>query len=489
MRLSIFWRLVLTYLIIIAVMAGVNVYALLQIRQLSGLSAEMASQHYPEIETAKRLLASFYDQVQSQKKYLAVHAATFLEHFDQETKEFQHVVAYQYGKESSLQGQQLLKEVERLQQQQIALFHAHLSPAASESSDHGSTYDVRMEAIADRMSSTLESYIGLHEAQISVGLNESRASSVQAEAVTEQLVLVALLFGLGLAAVASYNILRPLRQLQAHIKEIGQGHFPAPFQIRAPSELRELGETVNWMGKQLQQLDDIKSEFLAHVSHELRTPMASIQEGTHLLLDEIPGPLTQDQRTTLRIMADSSRRLMHLISTILDLSKMEAGMMEYRFAPTDLKKVAEVSVNKIRLLADAKHVQLLIEAPKERHWVKADAARIEQVLDNVLSNGLKFSAEGTVVKLTMAPSAQDGFLFVSVSDAGPGIPPEELPHIFDRFYQGRTKAKRAAMGSGLGLALAKRVVEAHGGRIWAESEVGKGTTIRFCLLLTRAGGA
>jgi two-component system sensor histidine kinase GlrK len=488
-RLSIFWRLVLTYLIIIAVMAGVNVYALLQIRQLSGLNAEMASQHYPEIEAAKRLLASFYDQVQSQKKYLAVHAATFLEHFDQETKEFQRVLAYQYGKESSLQGQQLLKEVERLQQQQIALFYAHLSPVSSGPSDYGSSYDVRMEAIADRMSSTLESYIGLHEAQISVGLNESRASSVQAEAVTEQLVLVALLVGLGLAAVASYNILRPLRQLQAHIKEIGQGHFPAPFQIRAPSELRELGETVNWMGKQLQQLDDIKSEFLAHVSHELRTPMASIQEGTHLLLDEIPGPLTQDQRTTLRIMADSSRRLMHLISTILDLSKMEAGMMQYRFAPTDLKRVAEVSVNKIRLLADAKQVQLLIEAPKERHWAKADAARIEQVLDNVLSNGLKFSAEGTVVKLTMAPSVQDGFLFVSVSDAGPGIPPEELPHIFDRFYQGRAKAKRAAMGSGLGLALAKRVVEAHGGRIWAESEVGKGTTIRFCLLLTRRGGA
>lgn len=489
MRLSIFWRLVLTYLIIILVMAGVNVYALLQIRQLSGLSAEMVSHHYPEIEAAKRLLASFYDQVQSQKKYLAVHAATFLEHFDQETKEFQHALAYQYGKESSLQGQQLLKEVERLQQQQIALFHAQLSPAASDSADSGSSYDVRMEAIADRLSSTLQSYIGLHEAQISVGLSAARASSLEAEAVTEQLVLVALLFGLGLAAVASYNILRPLRRLQAHIKEIGQGHFSASLQIRAPSELRELGETVNWMGKQLQQLDDIKSEFLAHVSHELRTPMASIQEGTHLLLDEIPGPLTQDQRTTLRIMADSSRRLMHLISTILDLSKMEAGMMEYRFAPTDLKKIAEVSINKIRLLADAKHVQLLIEAPAERHWVKADSARIEQVLDNVLSNGLKFSREGTVVKLTMVPNVQDGLLCVSVSDAGPGIPPEELPYIFDRFYQGRTKAKRAAVGSGLGLALAKRVVEAHGGKIWVESEVGKGTTVRFFLLLTRPGGA
>ena len=300
---------------------------------------------------------------------------------------------------------------------------------------------------------------------------------------------MALLFGLGLAAVASYNILRPLRRLQAHIKEIGQGHFQASLQVKAPSELRELADTVNWMGKQLQQLDDIKSEFLAHVSHELRTPMASIQEGTHLLLDEIPGPLTQDQRTTLRIMADSSRRLMQLISTILDLSKMEAGMMEYRFTPTDLKKVAEVSVNKIRLLADAKHVQLIIEAPQERQWVKADSARIEQVLDNLLSNGLKFSPEAAIVKLVMTPKLEDGFMFVSVTDSGPGIPASEIPHIFDRFYQGRAKAKRASMGSGLGLALAKRVVEAHGGKIWVESEVGKGTTVRLFLVLTRPGGA
>ena len=94
----------------------------------------------------------------------------------------------------------------------------------------------------------------------------------------------------------------------------------------------------------------MKTEFLAHVSHELRTPMASIQEGTHLLLDEIPGPLLQEQRTTLRIMADSSRRLIHLISTILDLSKMEAGMMEYRIVPVDLQRIGDISINKVRLL-------------------------------------------------------------------------------------------------------------------------------------------
>jgi len=486
-RLSIFWRLVLTYLVIIGVMGAVNVYALLQIRNLADLSSEVVSRHHPEIESAKHLLASFYAQVQSQKKYLAVPAATFLESFDEETKEFQHALQTLQTRESAEQGVQLLKEVERVQQEHLALFHAQLAGPAAAPHESAAGYEGRRSALADRMASALQSYIGLHESQIAIGVNQSRASSVQAEAVTEQLVLVALLFGLGMAAVASYNILRPLRRLQATIQEIGQGNFQASLDMRAPRELRELNETVHWMGKKLQQLDDIKSEFLAHVSHELRTPMASIQEGTHLLLDEIPGPLTQDQRTTLRIMSDSSRRLMSLISTILDLSKMEAGMLEYRFAPTDLRKIAEVSVNKIRLLADAKHVQLLVEAPRERHWAKADAARIEQVLDNLLSNALKFSPEGGIVKLNMTAGAEEGLLFVSVTDAGPGIPAEEVPHVFDRFYQGRTKARHASAGSGLGLALAKRVVEAHGGRIWVESEVGKGTTVRFILRLTKPG--
>jgi two-component system sensor histidine kinase GlrK len=350
-------------------------------------------------------------------------------------------------------------------------------------------YESRRNEVMDHMTATLDHYGDYHQGVISAGVSRSRESSAQAEAITEQLVLLALVFGVGLAGIASYTILRPLRQLQGHIKQIGQGNFRASLDIRAPSELRDLVDTVNWMGGKLQELDDMKGEFLAHVSHELRTPMASIQEGTHLLLDEIPGPVTPEQRTTLRIMADSSRRLITLISTILDLSKMDAGMMEYRIVPTDLKRITDMSVNKIRLLADAKHVQLVVEAPAQRVWVKADAIRIEQVLDNLLSNALKFSPEGGIVKTQMKSDHKAGVLEVAVSDVGPGIPADELPHIFERFYQGSTKSRHSTPGSGLGLALAKKVVEAHGGRIWIESEVRKGSTVRFILRLTKPGAA
>jgi len=485
-QLSIFWRLALGSLAIIVVMAGVNLYALIQIRQLTALSTELVSYHYPAIETAKRLTTNLYTQLRSEKKYLAVRDAVFLRDFDEEAEEFQRAVTALQNQETSSDGQRLLKDTALLHKEYRGVFVGVADRRTGLVPKRAADYERRRDALIAQMTGTLDSYISLHEARVSTGVNDSRTRAAQAEAVTQQLVIAALFLGLGLAGIASYSILHPLRRLQEHIRQIGQGKFGASVDVAAPSDLRELVETVNWMGKKLQELDDMKAEFLAHISHELRTPLASIREGTQLLLDEIPGPLSQEQRATLGIMTDSSQRLIRLISTLLDLSKMEAGMMEYRIVPTDLKRVVEGSVNKVRLLAEGKHIQILTEAPSKRLWVPMDGARIEQVLDNLLSNALKFSPEGAAVSLRMEPDPKVGVVRISVLDTGPGIPPEDLPHIFERFYQGRMQAKNAVAGSGLGLALAKKVVEAHGGRIRVKSDFGKGTTVEFTLPLTRS---
>lgn len=486
-RLSIFWRLALGSLAIIVVMAGVNFYALNQLRQLTTLSTELVTVHYPSIDTAKRLLAGLFMQLRSEKKYLAVHDEAFLRDFREEAAEFRQALATLHGQESAPNGQRLLKELERLHQEYDGLVREQLERRSGLGVKLPAGYEGRRDALIARMTDTLNVYANLHETKVSALLSDSRARSARAGAIMQQLVIAAILLGLGLAGVATYSILYPLRRVQEHIRKIGQGQFGRSVDVEAPSDLRELVETVNWMGKKLQELDDMKAEFLAHVSHELRTPLASIREGTQLLLDEIPGPLSREQRETLRIMMDSSERLIRLISTLLDLSKMEAGMMEYRIAPTDLARIAETSMNKVRLLAEGKRIQILTEAPSRRVWVQADGPRIEQVLDNLFSNALKFSPEGATVCLRMEPDAKAGIVHVSVSDTGPGIPADDLPRIFERFYQGRTQARTAMAGSGLGLALAKKVVEAHGGRIWVESDLGKGTTVRFILPLARSG--
>jgi two-component system sensor histidine kinase GlrK len=143
----------------------------------------------------------------------------------------------------------------------------------------------------------------------------------------------------------------------------------------------------------------------------------------------------------------------------------------------------DAAIQKVRLHAERERIRIIVNAPSEPVRVQADETRIQQVLDNLLSNALKFSPEGALVCLKLEPDVEKKTLQISVSDTGRGIAPESLPHIFENFYGGSTGTPSKVPGSGIGLALAKKVVEGHGGRIWAESELGKGTTMRFILPL------
>ncbi len=488
-RLSIFSRLAFGSLAIVLVMGGLNLYALIELRQLTALSTRLVSYHYPAIEGAKRLQTSLFTQLRSEKQYLAVRDKEFVTYFNEENQAFRRGLESLTQSESSEEGLKLLGDIDRLQQEYRSIFLSNVKPVIEQESEKAPPgYEGRRDQLVDQITRTLQNFIFFHERKIGTGISDSRASSAKAEASIQQLIFVALLLGLAFAGIASYSILRPLRRLQAHIQKIGQGKFRTTLDVEAPSDLTELVQTVNWMARRLQELDDMKSEFIAHVSHELRTPLASIQEGTQLLMDQIPGPITPDQRQTLKIMADSNRKLIHLISTLLDLSKMEAGMMEYRMVLTDIKVVAATSVSKVSLLAESQQVTIQIDTQDSPVWVPIDGARIEQVLDNLLSNALKFSPQGSVVTLRISPKLKTGLLYVSVSDAGPGISQEDQPYLFERFYQGRTKGKRELAGSGLGLALAKKIVEAHHGKIWVESVLGKGATISFTLHLNRQKG-
>ena len=466
-------------------MAAVNIYALSQVRKLTALSTQLVSYHYPAIDNAQILIPNLYSQLRSEKQYLAVQDAVFLKNFDEEVEQFRQIFDKLQGQESSTEGRKLLGDMLKLYEEHQVLFRENISGGARSVAGD----ERRRERLIDEMTGKLQTYIDLHQVKIGKVMTEARARSTHAEEITRQLGVVTLLLALGLAALASYSILRPLRRLQEQFCQIGEGNFSGSLDISVPRDLRALVETANWMRKKLHELDDMKSDFLAHISHELRTPLASMREGTHLLLDEIPGPLNKDQGHILRIMNDSSQRLIHLISTLLDLSKMEAGMMEYQIVPSEMKRVADSSIGKVQLLAESKHIQILSDFPPGQLWIPMDAARVEQVLDNLLSNALKFSPIGGTVKLRLHADLETNVVRISITDNGPGIPPEDLPHVFDRFYQGKQHGKIKLAGSGLGLAMAKKVVEAHGGQIGIESEVWKGTTVHFLLPMIATGRA
>ncbi|TMG51101.1 MAG: HAMP domain-containing protein [Chloroflexi bacterium] len=237
---------------------------------------------------------------------------------------------------------------------------------------------------------------------------------------------------------------------------------------------------------QLERANRLKSEFLASVSHELRTPMNAIIGYTKLMLDGLDGEMTAQQQTDLFRVAQAADNLLGLINGLLDLAKIEAGKMELNVEEVNINDVTDEALELVRPHADEKGLQVRALIPLGLPNVWADRARVRQVLANMLANAVKFTERGTV---SVAATAAEGWVTVSVSDTGVGISPEAQAYVFDEFRQADSSTTRRYGGTGLGLAISKRLVTLHGGRIWVDSEVGRGSSFHFTLpIRVRAGG-
>jgi len=237
---------------------------------------------------------------------------------------------------------------------------------------------------------------------------------------------------------------------------------------------------------QLERANRLKSEFLASVSHELRTPMNAIIGYTKLMLDGLDGEMTAQQQTDLFRVAQAADNLLGLINGLLDLAKIEAGKMELNIEEVNITDVTDEALELVRPHADEKGLQVRSIIPQGLPNVWADRARVRQVLANMLANAVKFTERGVV---SVSAAAAEGWVTVSVEDTGVGISPEAQAYVFDEFRQADSSTTRRYGGTGLGLAISKRLVTLHGGRIWVDSEIGRGSTFHFTLpIRVRAGG-
>lgn len=233
------------------------------------------------------------------------------------------------------------------------------------------------------------------------------------------------------------------------------------------------------VAEQLRGVDRLKSEFLASMSHELRTPLNSIIGYAEVMLDGIDGELNDDMLEDVSTIHDSGRHLLNLINDILDLAKIEAGQLDMRSEVVDLRALTQEVITTSRVLLAGKPVELVVDVDERLPGVQADPLRLRQILSNLVTNAIKFTEEGHIT-VHAAPAADDpSMLIVSVSDTGIGISPENLPLVFERFRQVDQSATRRVGGTGLGLAITRELVEMHGGEIWAESEVGRGSCFSF----------
>jgi signal transduction histidine kinase len=327
---------------------------------------------------------------------------------------------------------------------------------------------------------------------------------------TAGLLVVFLLVAIGTSVLLARNLAHPIETIQGAAARIGSGSLDQRIEVSSHDELGALADEFNRMATRLEasyagleqqveertrelagalaKLDDQtraleaashhKSEFLANMSHELRTPLNAISGFAQVLRKGLFGDINGKQAEYLDDILSSSRHLLSLIDDVLDLSKVEAGQIELDVAPFSLPATLERGAVTVRDRADRGGVRISVSSAPGVGVVVGDERRIRQVVFNLLSNAVKFTPSGGVV--AVAAERVDGVVRVSVTDDGPGIPAEDQQRIFEEFQQADA-GRQQREGTGLGLALSKRLVELHQGRIWVESEVGEGSTFVFTL--------
>ena len=228
----------------------------------------------------------------------------------------------------------------------------------------------------------------------------------------------------------------------------------------------------------MRQFENTRKEFVANVSHELRTPLSIIKGYVETLLDEQP-PDEETARQFLQTVQRHSRRLEALIADLLSISALESQQARLNFEPVSMRAAAQTVVDELARQAFERFVAVSLEIPETLPAVRADAQRLHQVLFNLLDNAIKYTPSGGHV--TIQAGEKDGFIETTVADDGPGIGPEHLPHVFERFYRVDKARSRELGGTGLGLSIVKHIVQSHTGRVWAESQLEKGSTVYFTL--------
>ena len=279
--------------------------------------------------------------------------------------------------------------------------------------------------------------------------------------------------GLFIAARALRRVATPIGDVMEAAGRVAGGDYLVRVAERGPREVRALAHAFNSMAARLQADDEQRRNLLADVTHELRTPLAVIQGNLEGLLDGVY-PLDQAH---LEPILEETHVLSRLIDDLRTLALAESGALKLQKESIDLATLTSESIASFRAQADAAGIELRAEVAPGLPILEIDPARIRQVLDNVIANALRYTPRGGLIRVqcfTSTPSGSDAHVTLSVSDTGAGIPPDDLPHIFDRFYKSRD-----SRGTGLGLAIAKNLVVAHDGEIFAQSELGKGTTIQF----------
>lgn len=483
MPLPLFQRLMLGYLAFMLVLVAVGVFVSIQLNRLNGIIQNVAHVDSEIIRLGEALTDTTASLVRFEKRYLVTKDDAFYGRFNEIRRTYLKM-------QNRLRGLAANADIAHQAERIGVLSHDYFTLVDQEhelvQEDEDRIEDVHaarkfelIDAIRQHLQHLINRVRRLRDDKI--GLSSRISSSVARMSIAAALVGIAI--GLLVSFGNTRSINRSIKQLQRKTREVAAGRFVPLPPIHSPPEIASLSREFDAMCLRLGELNAMKEDFIRHVSHELRTPLTAIKEASSLLLEERFRQQPENQHQLLAIVKDECDRLIASVNRMLDLSRMEAGMMDYAFEPLDLLEIMRHSVLKLAPIAIARGIALEIRPVKRLPEVKADRDRIYQLLENLIGNALKFAGTGGDVRIeTDAASDPAEAILVRVIDNGRGIPSDQLENIFDKFHR-IDDGRETGRGTGLGLSIAKHIVAAHGGKLWAESRLGKGSAFCFTLPL------
>lgn len=351
--------------------------------------------------------------------------------------------------------------------------------------DEATAYLDEIRPLFAQARTTAESIATRVEAETAVQLREADQISQTAGTTTVLALLICMVLAILLGARTTRALTRPVVQLESAMSNVAEGRLEIPDDLPygRQDEIGSVSRSFRWMTHRLAELDRMKAEFMSIATHELKTPLNVISGYAELLQERVYGDVNEKQDDALAAVRDQARVLSTLVNQLLDISRLEAGGLRVQVKEVSVADLFTRLQQSFEPLAQRKDIRFEMTLdPTLPEIIPGDADRLrDQVLGNILSNAVKFTPEGGNISLHAARG--DGAVIISVADSGPGIPHDKLPHVFEKFYQVGDHAR--SRGAGLGLAIAREVVDAHGGRIAAESEPGSGATFRLELPLER----
>ncbi len=480
MRLTIFSRLSFSYLVLFLFVFSIGAFSVYQIERVKLKTSKVITSDSQLIEINKKLVDTILSAEKNEEKYLLIGDDAFLKQYIRDISEF----GRNLKKIRAMNGDEEVKAI--------------INEITASFLKYKKVFNEELEFIKRKQQYNKDEYKSIKEHQISEvlrGINQlkavSRAHIIRTlraidkdEESVERLILLVtvwfLIIGVTLAGIITRGIVKPLSRIKRKTREIAEGDLEPNLIVKGPPEIAEVAQSINSMCEKLKEIDRLKADFFSVMSHELRTPLTAIKEGVSLLQDGVCGPTNEKQGKILNIISDESKRLINLVDNLLDLSKMEAGMLKYNFEEISIVPLVNQVVKELSPIAEGKGIRLKVTGHFSSK-IRADSERLLQVLRNLIGNAVKFSPEGSEVIIDIKGDTSG--VVVSVADRGPGIPEEYRERIFDRFQQARLPDSSLYKGTGLGLSIVKNIIIGHGGRVWVESNRGNGSIFRFWLPL------